>query len=251
MTNFKNDLNSLSWNDVTSVNDVDECFDVFWDSFSTLYDLHFPLVKFKFNKNKHSKNDFMTPGLLISRLHKIELHKKSIVDPTSYLERYRQYRNVFNSVVRASKKIYYDAKFLLHAKNPKKIWSLLNEITSNKTNKNNVSIPYIEVEGSTIDSPPDIANEFNAFFVKAGQNISDRVPHTNRTPESFIPHPINPPPDLDFGNINALHVSDIIKSFPNKQSLDINGISLKLLKFFNTAITFSILVLLMESSQVN
>ncbi len=76
MTNFKNDLNSLSWNDVTSVNDIDECFDVFWDSFSMLYDLHFPLVKLKFNKNKHSKNDFMTPGLLISRLHKIELHKK-------------------------------------------------------------------------------------------------------------------------------------------------------------------------------
>jgi hypothetical protein len=64
MTNFKNDLSSLFWNDVTSINDVDGCFDVFLDNFSTLYDLHFPLTKFKFNKNKHSKNDFMTPGLL-------------------------------------------------------------------------------------------------------------------------------------------------------------------------------------------
>jgi hypothetical protein len=48
---------------------------------------------------------------------------------------------------------------------------------------------------------------------------------------------MTPPPDLDFGNVNAYHVSDIIKSFPNKQSLDINGISLKLLKFINSEIS--------------
>ncbi len=194
MTNFKNDLSALSWNDVTSVNDVDACFDVFWENFSTLYDLHFPLTKFTFNKNKHSKIEFMTPGLLISRTQKIELFKKSIVDPTNYLNRYRQYHNVFNSLVRASKKIHYDVKFAQHAKNPKKIWSLLNEITGNKINKSNTNIPNIVADGNIINSPSAIANEFNSFFVKAGQQISDSVPHTNKTPESFFSPTDDPPP---------------------------------------------------------
>jgi hypothetical protein len=100
-----------------------------------MYDLHFLLSKFKFNKNKQSKNEFMTPGLIISRIHKLELQKKSIIDPTLYLDRYRRYRDVFNSLVRASKKIYYDAKFSQHSKDPKKIWSLLNDITGNKKTK--------------------------------------------------------------------------------------------------------------------
>jgi hypothetical protein len=65
--------------------------------------------------------------------------------------------------------------------------------------------------------------------------------------QTVSPPPIEPqnpffpllktPPDFELGNINTTHVSDIIKSFPNKQSLDINGISLKLLKFVNVAIS--------------
>jgi exonuclease III len=43
LNSFKNDLSALSWNDVISRNDVDASFDAFWENFSTLYDLHFPL----------------------------------------------------------------------------------------------------------------------------------------------------------------------------------------------------------------
>jgi hypothetical protein len=78
------------------------------------------LTKLKFNKNLHSKNDFMTPGLLISRKHKLELYKKSLVEPNNYLLSYRQYRNIFNSTVRASKRLFYDTKFAQNSKNPKK-----------------------------------------------------------------------------------------------------------------------------------
>ncbi len=62
-------------------------------------------------------------------------------------------------------------------------------------------------------------------------------PLLTRSPESFFDPTDNPPPDLEFGNINSLHVSDIIKSFPNKQSLDIDGISLKLLKFVRNEVS--------------
>jgi hypothetical protein len=84
LTNFKNALSNLTWNDVITLNNVDSCFDVFWDSFNTLYELHFPLTKVTFNKNIHGKNEFMTAALLISRRHKLELHKKSLIDPHNF-----------------------------------------------------------------------------------------------------------------------------------------------------------------------
>jgi hypothetical protein len=68
----------------------------------------------------------------------------------------------------------------------------------------------------------DVAEEFNSFFSKAGQQISDSVPQTKTTPET---------PLFELGNTGPVHVSDLIKFFPSKSSLDIDGISLKLLKF--------------------
>jgi hypothetical protein len=138
--------------------------------------------------------------------------------------------------VRASKKLHYDAKFSLYANNPKKIWNLLNEISGVKKASNGSNIPYIEVNGNTINSPQDIANEFNSFFVTAGKNISDSVPLSNRTPESYFPHTDEPPPEFNLGNINAQHVRDIVKSFSSKQSADIDGLSLKLLKFVSNEV---------------
>ncbi len=62
----------------------------------------------------------MTPGLLISRRRKLELHKQSLIDPVQFANLFKTYRNLFNSTLRASKKLTYDRKFAQFAKNPKK-----------------------------------------------------------------------------------------------------------------------------------
>jgi hypothetical protein len=209
-------------------------FDNFWDTFSTLYDLHFPLREIKPNKNFHKQNDFMTNGLLVSRRRKIELYKLSLTNPADYLTKYKQYRNLFNKILRASKSLYYDAKFTQYAKNPKKTWETLNELTSSSKNKS-TKIPSLITPNETITEPTAIAEEFNSFFSQAGQQISDSVPLTNVTPESYLP-PIDAPA-FELGNTGPIHVSDLIKSFPSKTSLDIDGISLKLLKYIKIEIS--------------
>jgi hypothetical protein len=235
MTNFRNALSNLNWHSAYSSNDVDISFQHFWDSFSTLYDLYFPLRKVSFNKNIHSINDFMTNGLLISRKHKLELHKLALINPSEHLKLYRQYRNIFNSLLRASKSSYYDAKFSQYAKNPKKTWDLLNELTSNSHNAKSLKIPSLITPTETISDPTAIAEEFNSFFSQAGKNISDSVPPTTVTPESYFP--LSNIPSFELGNAGPIHISDLIKSFPNKTSVDIDGISLKLLKFIKIEIS--------------
>ncbi len=85
-----------------------------------MFELHFPLTKTKFNRNIHKINEFMTAGLLISRKTKITLHKKAIINPTLFYEHYKTFRNIFNSTLRLSKKLFFEAKFKSYENNPKK-----------------------------------------------------------------------------------------------------------------------------------
>lgn len=119
--NFKQSLGTLNWNEVLSCNDVDSCYDIFWEIFNTLYDLHFPKVRMRFNKNLHKICNFMTKGLLVSRITKLNLHKISIQHPTQFnIHKYKKYRNIFNVLIRASKKQYYETNLNKSRKDPKK-----------------------------------------------------------------------------------------------------------------------------------
>ncbi len=85
----------------------------------------------------------MTPGLLISRRRKIELHRLSLIDPANFSNKFKLYRNIFNATLRASKKLTYNMKFAQFAKNPKKTWELLNELTSKSKSKAIVIFPLL------------------------------------------------------------------------------------------------------------
>ena len=120
----------------------------------------------------------MTTGLLISWSNKLKLHKIALTDNVPYnWTQYRNYRNVFNKTVRASKKVkkLYDLTNIeKNAKNlRKKTWDILRELTTGKTGQ--VQIDKINVNGKTISEPIAMANEFNSFFTRVGRNIADSV----------------------------------------------------------------------------
>ena len=208
---------------------MNNSYDNFWNDFHTLFELHFPLIKVKFNRNVHKKNNFMTKGLLISRATKNTLHKKAIINPTLYNEHYKKYRNIFNSLIRISKQKCTDENFRKHAKSPKRTWDLLKETTFGDKSFNNIS--EINANGELKSTPKDISEEFNNFFTNIGQSISNNVTPTLTNPESYINDFDPSKTKFNLGNTGQIHVMDIIKSFESKASLDIDGVSLKLIKF--------------------
>ena len=124
LDSFKRDLNTTNWDPVTSTNDVDTCYDQFWKIYTDTHDRIFPLTTSRFNKNIHKISDFMTTGLLISRSNKLKLHKIALTDNVPYnWQQYRAYRNIFNKVVKLSKKLHYLNSIERNAKNPKKLWT--------------------------------------------------------------------------------------------------------------------------------
>jgi hypothetical protein len=87
-----------------------------------LFELNFPLTKVKRNRNYVKINEFMTAGLLISRRKKNSLFKKQLVSPTpEHIEHFKSYRNIYNAVLRKSKKMYYEETILKFKSKPKKL----------------------------------------------------------------------------------------------------------------------------------
>jgi hypothetical protein len=106
---FKLLLSGTCWQNVLNSNEVDAAFDVFWTEFSGMYEICFPLTTTKFNRNIHRINGFMTPGLLISRTTKNKLHKQLLIEPSPVnVNKFKTYRNLFNTLVRKSKIKFYE-----------------------------------------------------------------------------------------------------------------------------------------------
>jgi hypothetical protein len=227
INNFKQALAHTDWTNVLTNNDANDSFDKFWELFSINYQNNFPLRRLQFNKNKHKINPYMTNGLLISRTKKNELYKIYINSKSNNDKvQYTNYRNLYNTLIKTSKKLYYEDSLQKIKKDSKKTWDILKDAAGLK--KRNNDIGNLTVNGEDISNPKILSNEFNTFFTKIGVEISNSVKPTLKKDEEYINN-LNAPP-LDLGTVNQPHICDIIKSLKSKGSLDIDGISTNLLK---------------------
>jgi hypothetical protein len=123
---FKNDLENINWTTVTNCNDPQIAYDLFSEIFIDLYNLHFPVKNVRLNRNIHKYEKWFTRGLLVSRRKKLYLANRAVRFPTiENKSLYSTFRNVYNRVVKESKKLYFDNEFEKHKSNLKVTWDLL------------------------------------------------------------------------------------------------------------------------------
>jgi hypothetical protein len=226
---FKTTLSQISWNDVIINNDVNPSFDTFWITFKELFDLHFPKTNRIFNRNIHKINPFMTTGLLISRTTKNSLYLKSVAHPSATnVSAYKLYRNLYNTLVRKSRQLYYSSSLHTFRKNPKRTWDLLKEATTGKCSHKPIS--EITTDAGTITDPTLVAEEFNKFFSNIGSKIALSFTPSQTDPLSYIPDNPNVPL-LSINQTGQSQIIELLKSFDNKSTPDLDEISIKLLKF--------------------
>lgn len=102
---FRTHISSLSWDEILVEDNPETAFNLFWDKFYDLFELNFSIKTRHFSRNRSSLQGFMTSGILISRRHKLTLHKKSLAHPTpSNKSNCKLYRNAYNKIIRAAKK---------------------------------------------------------------------------------------------------------------------------------------------------
>jgi hypothetical protein len=121
LNKFKRELSLADWRDVLDSNDVNSAYDCFWSVYNNLFESNFPLKKKRFNKNFNPRNKFMTQGLIISRRTKNNLHALSVADPSpANINRYKNFKSIYQRLIRAAKKLFIAEKLKENASNPKK-----------------------------------------------------------------------------------------------------------------------------------
>jgi len=115
------------------------------------------------------------------------IHQESLPGSNSRL--FKNYRNLFNTVVRASKKLYFETQLQKNSSNLKKTWQLINSAIK-KPAKNSKITPEIYINNVLESDPKTVANHFNKFFSTAALNIVKDINPCDRPPDDTVP--LNP-----------------------------------------------------------
>ena len=103
----------------------------------------------------------MTKGLLAYRRTKLKLLLISKENPSvEILNAYKQFRNLYNQLIKASKRMYYSEQIDSSKHDPNSLWK-----SFNRKQFKNSSIDSILVNNLKISNPTEIANGFNDFFL--------------------------------------------------------------------------------------
>jgi len=145
----------------------------------------------------------MSRGLLISRNTKIKLGKTAAKSPTvPNIDAFKKFRNLYNTTLRAGKKLYYEKALLANQSNLKKSWQLLKKAANIGKSSTETPSCFI-VDGVTVSDPSQMANNLNSFFASMPSKIVNEI---NPTEELHVDEPPPDGPSLDF--------SDTVKSMP-------------------------------------
>ncbi|MBM3939040.1 MAG: endonuclease/exonuclease/phosphatase family protein, partial [Sphingomonadales bacterium] len=220
--NFSNALRALNWAETIECNHADEAFDKFSQTFNDLFNIYFPLVPIKVCKRFCPLEQWMTAGLLISRSNKLNLFKKSQINPSvENVNRYKTYRNIYNRTSRMAKKLFYEHMFEKSKFNLKSTWSLFNKAINKKPKKNEQNISSIKFNEILLTDKREIANRFNTFYSSIATEIVNSI---NPPPPLLDPDPQPPDePTFEFSTnpITSQELIDTFKQLEKKKTSDI------------------------------
>ena len=117
--------------------------------------------------------------------------------------------------------------FLGLARTQKKIWQVINNVRNIQSNKSS-EIESIKVDGKLVSDKQDICNLFNKHFAQVGKKVSSTVLQTQNSYHDFLPPAC--PKSMFFEPVSPYFICDTINSMLGKQSCDINGVSISLIK---------------------
>ncbi len=173
-----------------SRNDVNKLFSTFYNKYNKIVNKHVPIKKMSNRKAKQLCKPWITKGTKVSISIKNKLY--AIGDN----ERYRRYRNKICSLIRLSKKTYYQEYFTHNITNMKKAWEGINEILyrRRKISKTISSLKDPNNNGKVINEASQIPHIINQHFATVGSKLASKLPsshhhyldYVSKSPASFI-----------------------------------------------------------------
>ena len=192
----KNNIKSLQeklelqdWSEILNEDDPSTASTLLNNVISDLLDKTCVSNHKKIIKKQIRNQPWFTPGLKTSLKRKKALYKKSLKQP-SLTQHYRNYRNLYNKVVRRAKQMYYSKSLSEAQKDMKKTWSILKEIIlkskPNQPGVEKLNLTQTDSFRLTLNDPLLIAEHLNNYFSSTGSRISSSIPAQEFEPLDFM-----------------------------------------------------------------
>ena len=121
---------------------ADKAYDIFISEYYKYYNQAFPEIT-KLVKSKTLLNPWITKGILKSSKIKQRLYIKFLKKKTLRNEsNYKNYKRLFESTIKRSKKNYYSDKLKKHSNDPQSTWRIIKEVIG-KNNPERNSFPKL------------------------------------------------------------------------------------------------------------
>ena len=124
---FNQTLYETDWVEIETCDNPSECYKLFLQKFLTIYENFFPRKKIKL-KLKDIQSPCIASGIKKSSKRKQRLYDKILKtrNQKSELE-YKNYKNLFETIKKRSKKLHYSKLIIKYKENIKKTWSVIKE----------------------------------------------------------------------------------------------------------------------------
>ena len=171
----------------------------------------------------------MTKGLVKSSKKKQRLYEKFLKNRNPEKElNYKQYKTLFESLKKKSKKNYYSDLIDSHKHDIKNTCNIMKEIIGNKKRVTNAPLPnFITVKNREIFDKKEIAETFNSYFVNIGPNLAASIPESKTSFQNYIHYN---GPCLSTINLTDLELENAFASLKTNKSSGYDDISADVIK---------------------
>ena len=146
-------------------------------------------------------------------------------------DKYKYYRNKICSLIRLSKKIYYQDYFERHKTNMKKTWEGINDVLHRrKKTKIITAIKDPNKSNKIVKEPSQVANILNDHFSSVGNRLASTIPTPQQHYLNYVSHCKAPSSSFLFLPVTSDEVKFQILSIPNNKSYGLYSSPIKLLK---------------------
>ena len=128
---------------------------------------------------------------------------------------YKQYKTLFDSLKKKSKKNYYSDLIDSYKNNIPKTRDVMKEIIGNKRVTNALLPNFITVKNREIFNEKEIAEAFNSYFVNISPNLAASIPESKTSFQSYIHYN---GPCLSTINLTDLELENVFASLKTNKS---------------------------------
>ena len=99
---------------------------------------------------------------------------------------YKNYKKLFESVKKSSRKLQFSRLIMKYQNNIKKTWNVINDAIGKNKSTQSSFLKAIIYKTKTITDVHLIANHFNSYFTEIGPNLANKIEKSSINFEGYI-----------------------------------------------------------------